>query len=122
MRGCTLRIVKIKGPQVESCQQLTSHQDLGIWRPTAFGSLVADVSAIKAAGGSRQVTLPNSTLRIADLKWSEVKDVEGRVMCWQRTIAGVRVLIVNDSQEEKMTNKMSKKTKRDHGTAEDPKA
>src|SRR6266550_3816736 len=98
--------------------QPTTAEDKGIWKQTAFGSVVADVSAIMAAGGSRQVTLPNSTLRIADLKWSEVKDVEGRVMCWQRTIAGVRVLIRNNSPQEE---EMSKKTKRDHGTAEAPK-
>jgi len=98
--------------------QPTATAEMGIWRPTAVGSLVADVTAIKAAGGSRKVTLPNSTLRIADLEWQEVKDVEGRVMCWQRTIAGVRVLIRNNSPQEET---MSKKTKRDHGTATEPK-
>src|SRR5947208_10950716 len=90
-------------PQVEA-----GHQVAPPWRQTAVGSLVADVSAVKAAGGSRKVTLPNSTLRIADLDWSEVKDVDGRVMCWQRTIAGVPVLILNNSPQEET---MSKKTK-----------
>jgi hypothetical protein len=95
----------------------TTAEEKGIWTLTAVGSLVADVSAIKAAGGSRKVKLPNSTLRIADLDWQEVKDIEGRVMCWQRTIAGVRVLIRNNSPQEEA---MSKKTKRPDGSAPAP--
>lgn len=92
-------------------------QDLGIWTLTPVGSYIANRSDVEAAGGWRGATLPNSTVRVGDLNWDVRKDVEGRVMCWQRTVNGVPLLILNNPKEETM----SKKTKRDHGTAEDPK-
>jgi hypothetical protein len=88
-----------------------------IWRPTAVGSWVASRSEIEAAGGSRKVKLPNSTLRIADFEWEPVKDVVGKIVAWRRSINATPHYIVNSPQEEEM----SKKTKRDHGTVQEPK-
>jgi hypothetical protein len=78
-------------------------KDLGVtWKLTGRGSYVAESSAIKAQGGSRKVCLPGSSLRIADLTWEPTKDVDGRVVCWRRTVEGKQLVILN-TKEIKMT-------------------
>jgi hypothetical protein len=94
--------MKIKGSQLEAGYQLTGHQGLSVWRITAVGTYVAHANAIKAEGGSRKVCLPGSSLRIADLTWEPTKDVDGRVVCWRRTVDGTPLVILN-STEEQMT-------------------
>jgi len=89
---------------------------LGVWRLTAAETYVATRSDIDRSGGWRHAPLPNSTVRVGDLNWDVTKDVEGRVVCWTRTINGIQHLILNNPKETEMT-----KTKRDHGTAVEPK-
>src|SRR5437879_2301928 len=96
-------------------------KELGLWRLTGVGSYVADASAIKAQGGSRKVYLPNSSLRVADLSWDPLKDVNGKIVCWRRNVAGVPVLILNNSREEEMT-KTAKETTPEVPEKVEPKA
>lgn len=97
---------------------MTALAEVGIWRPNKAGTYVANRSEVEAAGGWRRANLPNSTLRIGDLNWNVIRDVEGRIFAWRRTVEGKQLVIVNNSPEEE---EMSKKSKRDHGTAADPK-
>jgi hypothetical protein len=91
----------IKGSQVQSGDGLT------LWRETAFGYVV-NRTDVEAVGGSRCATLPNSTIRIGDLNWDVTKDVDGKLVCWTRTVTGVRFVILNNSPKEDQMGKSKK--------------
>jgi hypothetical protein len=76
----------------------TTAAEMGIWRPNGVGGFVADASAINAQGGGRKVTLPGLSLRIADLDWAgaATRDVNGKIVCWSRTVGATRFVILND--------------------------
>ena len=75
-----------------------------IWKLTPVGSLVASRSDVEAAGGWRRAPLPNSTLRVGDVNWAVTEDSAGHLVCWRRTVAGIPLVILNNSpQEEEMT-------------------
>src|SRR5437867_6719310 len=109
MRVHRFATMKIIGTQLETGHQVTSHEGLGIWRLTAVGSYVAEASAIRAAGGSRRAHLPGSSLRVNDVSWEPTRDVDGRVVCWRRTVEGKQLVILN-TKEEKMTAKTKELT------------
>ena len=89
--------------------QAVTAAEMGIWRLTAVGSYVADAPAIRAAGGSRKVCLPGSSLRVNDVSWEPTRDVDGRVVCWRRTVEGKQLVILNnqggkDDREDERTH------------------
>ena len=110
--------MKIIAAQLEAGQQVTTAPGLGVWRFTGASTFATTRAEIEAAGGSRRVTLPHSTLRIGDVVWQEVRDVAGQVVAWRRSINGVPCYILNSPSPKE--NEMTKK-KRDHGTAMEPK-
>ncbi len=68
----------------------------GVWATRDGTTWDADVSCIEHAGGSREVSLPDNSVRISQIKWTVERDRENEIVAWKAVAHGMSLTIFND--------------------------